>query len=120
MKKEVTVCDICSERLAHHKCKFCDTDLCHECSYTYLLSIGSDFLKMSFQKGYDDKSKETYCRKCKLDIEGILESASKAYNSAYSSIDKDKKYKSKMSTNIHKIAKDVIDKLNNIAKASKL
>ena len=40
MKKIVNYCDICEENFEAKKCKMCNSLLCSDCSFNFIISIG--------------------------------------------------------------------------------
>lgn len=56
-KKEIILCDDCKEKVAKHKCLFCDKDLCNECKKTMVIQ--------RFRSRYDNNNLNIpFCEEC--------------------------------------------------------
>lgn len=56
MKREVTICDICNERVAKKKCRLCKRDICEKCGEEVIIGTTTLFI----------------CKSCSRKIENVI------------------------------------------------
>ena len=74
MEKKVTLCDICSQRVAGFKCGRCEKDMCTDCSQFMKIDVERAALQISFTNYKPDKADTNVrvCSKCEEEIMSCL------------------------------------------------